>query len=170
MVKGSVRAAVLLLIAASLFGCDKESKTAAQPIVPKTEYPLPIINSETPPRIVDLSEIAFALERYKLDHRQYPVSSSVKNGFDGLLTDYGLASADWIPGLVPNYLDMLPADPRANGIASEQYYYRSNGANYKLIAHNPDDCYEVQKTHPELIDPVRNCWAYGFWTVPARNW
>ena len=98
------------------------------------------------------------------------VERALSEGFDGLHTAWGKSGKDWIKGLVPNYLESLPRDPRKNDNPKEQYLYRSNGKDYKLIAHSPGDCRVVKKTHPERVDPKRNCWAYGYWTEGAKDW
>lgn len=149
------------------FGCEKKTRQVSDQVTPKTQYPAPEITESTPQRVRDLTAIIYALEKYKLDNRKYPISS---NGYDGLHTDYGRASEKWIEGLVPKYLDKLPSDPRKNESGNDQYIYRSNGANYKLIAHNPDDCEQVKKLFPNIVDPLRDCWAYGFWTKKAAYW
>lgn len=117
-------------------------------------------------RVADLDAIRQALERYYKDNDKYPVSA----GFDGLYTQWGNQGSNWITGLTPAYLDNLPRDPRKVDDPEKQYYYKSNGKGYKLIGHAPEDCLRVRGKHPELIDPKRNCWAYGFWTEDAKAW
>lgn len=117
-------------------------------------------------RMQDLQSIKSALERYFADHGKYPVSE----GWDGLLTKWGKSGKDWIPGLAPNYLPELPRDPRMSKNAGAQYIYKSNGRSYKLIAHTPEDCDQVKRIHPELIDPKRVCRAYGYWSNEAADW
>jgi hypothetical protein len=72
--------------------------------------------------------------------------------------------------LVPEYLEQLPRDPRGNDVPDQQYLYRSDGKDYKLISHSPEDYTFVRASRPELIDPVREGWAYGFWTEGAVGW
>lgn len=117
-------------------------------------------------RYEDLTIIKKTLERYYLENGKYPVST----GYDGLYTKWGYEGKKWINGLIPNYIESLPRDPRNTSDASKQYLYKSNGKEYKLIAHNPEDCTTVKAKHPKLIDPKRDCWAYGFWTKDAKNW
>jgi hypothetical protein len=121
-------------------------------------------------RVSDLGLIAYALEKYKIKYRVYPISSEAGQGWDGLYSDYGLSKVDWIEGLVPEFLPSLPRDPRMLTYGSLHYLYRSNGAHYKLISHSPDDCEEVFKVYSQIVDPVRHCWAYGYWTPEAARW
>jgi len=53
--------------------------------------------------------------------------------------------------------------------------YRSDGADYKLIAQRTGDCGVVRATSPGMIDPKRDygpgdCIAYGYWTEGAADW
>lgn len=118
------------------------------------------------PTIKDLQLLQAALERYHADHGAYPVSE----GFDGLYTSWGQSGKDWITGLVPEYLAELPKDPRGSQDPAYQYLYRSDGKDYKLIAHNGMGTAMVAVAHPELIDPVRAASAYGYWTTGAEQW
>lgn len=163
---------LIMLIGTLTVSCSNEekSKDAEELLTPKTAQSV-ISTSETQiTRLIDLHSIVYALEEYKLEHNAYPISSGQGSGWDGLYSSYGESRADWIQGIVPNFLPALPRDPRMNTSTSEQYLYKSNGANYKLLAHSPDDCHEVLKVFPVLVDPVRKCWAYGYWTPRAASW
>jgi hypothetical protein len=117
-------------------------------------------------RLADLTALRYSLERYRADHGAYPEA----NGLSGLYSAAGQLNPDWIPGLVPKYLPALPRDPRGGSDPARQYYYASDGRDYKLIAHNVEGCYRVFKQRPDLIDPARHCWAYGYWTEGAQAW
>lgn len=112
-----------------------------------------------------LQELRDALERYHADHGTYPVSEN----FDGLHTSWGRSGEDWIEGLVPLYLAKLPRDPRKTEDPSIQFLYRSNGVDYKLIAHNGVSIDFISRAKPEMIDPQRS-YAYGYWTQGAQAW
>jgi SAM-dependent methyltransferase len=122
---------------------------------------------DTSKRLVDLGAIRKALAAYHQAHGTYPKSSG---GWDGLYTNWGVSTSEWIPGLVPEYLAELPRDPRNSDRPEQQYLYISDGQDYKLISHLPEDIAAVRQTHPELTDPVRDGWAYGFWTDGAAGW
>ncbi|MBF0481010.1 MAG: hypothetical protein HQK81_03610 [Desulfovibrionaceae bacterium] len=117
-------------------------------------------------RLDDFRGIKRLLERYRHDNGGYPVT----NEFIGLYANGHTASPAWIPGLVPSYTRALPRDPRQDDDPAHQYLYNSDGKDYKLIAHNVEDCEAVKKTRPQLIDPVRDCRAYGIWSSGARGW
>ena len=69
---------------------------------------------------------------------------------------------NYIPGLMPEFISNLPQNPTS--VVDAAYAYRSNGTDYKLISHIDNLCGEVRKIQPNLVDPARNCWAYGYWT------
>jgi hypothetical protein len=117
-------------------------------------------------RATDLANIKNAVESYKNDHGAYPASE----GFEGLYDRTGAMRKDWIRGLVPDYLPRLPRDPRQDNDPSHQYLYNSSGADYKIIAHHPDDCELASRIIPVMIDPLRGCLAYGWWSKGAGNW
>lgn len=140
-------------------------------IVPKVaQQPLSEIGSDANIEIQELIKVVYALERYKLDHQSYPVSSSKGQRWDGLFSAYGESRQDWIKGLAPKYIPALPRDPRMLSDGRRQYIYKSNGANYKLVVHGAFNCKIVKDTYPLLVDPVRDCYSYGFWTPRARRW
>lgn len=156
-----------LLFAACKEFCGGTSIETQEIVIPTTTFIPEPINSYTPRRIADLSKIVIALEKYKRENHSYPISSA---GWDGIYSEYGESKSDWIAGLAPKYLDSLPHDLGADPQSTTQYLYRSDGANYKLISNGPDDCEEIKLTSPQLVDPERDCRAYGFWTERAVAW
>ncbi|MBP7741428.1 MAG: type II secretion system protein [Candidatus Pacebacteria bacterium] len=120
------------------------------------------LNARTTRSIQDLHSLRTALELYATSNNgTYPVSS----GWSGLYSCWGYQGADWIPGLAPAYIPSLPRSPNNSPDCDKNYIYNSNGTDYKLIWHNPEACTAVQSRYPNLVDPGRTCWAYGFWTA-----
>jgi hypothetical protein len=117
-------------------------------------------------RFKDLLKIKIALKEYEKDNGTFPKSKE----WDGLYTRWGYEGKDWIKGLIPKYLKELPRDPRLNNNKGQQYIYKSNGKDYKIISHSPEDCEIVKKTNLNMIDKKRDCWAYGFWTSGGESW
>ncbi|HEY1027959.1 MAG TPA: sulfatase-like hydrolase/transferase [Pseudomonas sp.] len=128
------------------------------------------VNLATPmdaQRKSDLERINAALAAYYKVHRSYPVSQS----FDGLHSKWGKDTAQWISGLAPKFIPSLPLDPANSDASIPQYIYLSDGKDYKVLAHgDPQSCVYARSVNPELVDPVRNCWAFGHWTEGARAW
>ena len=138
---------------------------SVKPLVGGRE-PLARVTHLTSIRVTHLTSIRDALAAYHQVRGKYPESS----GWDGLYSNWGRSTPDWISGLAPEYLPQLPRDPRANDAPDQQYLYKSDGKDYKLISHSPDDHGFVRATRPDLIDPARESWAYGFWTRGAAPW
>ena len=115
----------------------------------------------------DIFELEKALNQYYRDNKSYPKSSG---GWDAVLAIYGQSKEDWIPGLAPKYIKKLPVDPREAKDPVKQYMYKSDGTDYKLIAHFPVGMDDVIKDYPQLVDPRRPSWAFGVWTENAKNW
>jgi type II secretion system protein G len=116
--------------------------------------------------IGDLRNLQTALEMYYDSVGSYPSSGG---NWDGLYSCWGDSTSNWITGLVPAYLPQLPREPRGITDCDKQYIYYSNGTDYKLIYHNPENCSGVKTQYPSVIDPIRDCWAYGNWSSGGRN-
>lgn len=114
----------------------------------------------------DLDKIRATLDAYHNAHGAYPQSL----GFDGIYSDWGRSSENWISGVVPSFIDALPRDPELSATALPQYLYWSNGTDYKLIAHGvPQSCSIASMLTPEMVDPVRQCYAFGYWSQNAQS-
>lgn len=125
-------------------------------------------------RMSDFTRLKEALERYKIDHGSYPVSRNAGGGNDWTGIGWNGMGDNWLPELVPDYLDKLPRDPRNSNIQHAQYIYFSNGTDYKLLSMNAEECRLMVHFRPWLNDKVRNqggtCTAYGFQTSGAKQW
>lgn len=113
-------------------------------------------------RLADLEAVKSAIERYKDKNGNYPIAD---DGWYGKGSEWGKDTSDWVPGLAPEFIPSLPIDPSGTKAI---YLYRSNGADYKLIAHLVEDCDSLADDDRDMIDKVRvidgKCWAYGYWT------
>ena len=118
-------------------------------------------------RKADLARIKAALEAYHQAHGAYPISLE----FRGLQSADGKDPAVGVAGLAPAFIDNLPVDPGRSDESHSEYLYASNGSDYKVLAHGPtQSCVYAKEQNPELLDPVRDCWGFGYWTDGARNW
>ena len=111
----------------------------------------------------DLLQISGALKAFKQKHGVYPQSV----GFDGFKSNWGESSTDWIKGLSPDFLQILPRDPRKSKEPNKQYLYKSDGKDYKLIVHGVN---AKAALLVDYADPKRPTWAAGVWTPGAANW
>ncbi len=160
---------IIFLFIFFAISCERNN-TSTNEILPQTQFPTYAIEETTPQRVKDLTQIVFALEKYKQDFDQYPISSNNGKNFDGLFGMEDPKDVNWIKGLTPKYLEKLPADPRDLKKLQGQYLYKSNGANYMLLASSPDDCEQIKENYKNLFQSKRDCWAYGYWTEGASNW
>lgn len=119
-------------------------------------------------RAGDLKAIATALETYRAANGRYPCvyftgpsscPNSAASGWRSQCANYGNHPSDQvIPGLVPNYLQNFPSDPKMDAVNSKYCYaYNSNpnGTEYKVMTINATG--EMTDadfaTRPELVDP-----------------
>ena len=114
-------------------------------------------------RLKQLRKLKNALGKYFSKNGHYPRSV----GFDGIKTKWGKASKNWIPSLAPEFIGELPRDPRMSDDEGKQYLYKSDGKDYKLLAHG---IAPSTKAEYQLQDPRRPTWAFGYWTTKAVNW
>lgn len=166
---------IFIIFLAVLFVLEKHDylnfRTKPVQIVPKVvQQPLAEITPDISTEVNDLLKIVYALEYYKLDHWSYPLSSSGGTGWDGILSSNLGNPDEWIRGLAPNYIDSLPQNTRMAVDGTGQYKYRSNGVHYKLIVYRGDNCDLIKNIFPSLVDPIRDCSSYGFWTERAARW
>lgn len=115
----------------------------------------------------DLDNIRNALEKYREETGRYPVSK----GYDGLYSQWGSAAPEWIRGISPRYISELPRDPELSEEATPQYLYRSDGIGYKIVAHGANASTAIaSRLNPEMVDPQRKDFAFGYWTDNAAAW
>lgn len=120
--------------------------------------------------IADLTEINKIIKMYHTEHGQYPATPS-NNWVWSNDNPTG-----YVPNVVPNIVQKLPvtSGSMTGSPSSNTYGYRSDGSNYKIMAHADDLCEEVLKQRPDMIAETARrgppCWAYGFWSSAAENW
>lgn len=100
-------------------------------------------------RKADLQALQSALDLYKLKNGRYPAGCNTVGTWSGQLgTGYACSNGtgQYIVGLAPEFISVLPLDPRLNG-ASSGYVYVTNdeGTVYKIMAENT--------VESEVIDP-----------------
>jgi hypothetical protein len=117
-----------------------------------------------------LNRVRLALEAYHDDHGVYPVctNATTNNYCSSEPGDPWYASANYIPGLVPKYIDQLPRDPlggpspNCGGGAYRTFVYISptpdNGQNYKFLSYCSSEVTDYLNGDP-FHDPVRD-WAW----------
>lgn len=121
-------------------------------------------------RIHNLKLVQYMLESYFLEKQEFPVA-------EGALTQEGLTSCKtaWLElnqTLAGNTGVLLPEDPKQDCQGNQySYIYRSNGADYKLIA-TPEEC--LWGTDKNILDPARPCTEEGgnwaVYSAGAQTW
>jgi type II secretory pathway pseudopilin PulG len=138
------------------------------------------MKSRNATRKANLVQISKALDLYYADYGSYP-----SGGWYGNCGDYsGLpdtGAGTWIPNLSPIYMATLPHDPNSgkanagspmaycrDNASGNCYIYRSDGVDYKLLAHcTPEGT--LSASDP-LVDPARATYSYAIYTPAARAW
>ena len=79
-------------------------------------------------------QLRTALNAYYADNGSFPFTgcSGCWRGVTPLYGSFGTGAAGYIPGLVPNYISVLPLDPKGT---PDGYIYTSEGNNYKLLSY-----------------------------------
>lgn len=132
----------------------------------------------------DLRTLQQSVEKYQAYHGVYPSTSGnwCTTSYDLPGIGYTSCSANPSFGLTTTgELNRLPTDPKANfdnpitscGANQNSYLYRSNGTDYKIIAHcTPEgkSTASTFSTSDPFYDPVRPTWAWQVSTPGAINW
>jgi len=156
----SACSALLLIAACGDATTDITPASAPEPVV---EAPIVTASPQElhATRVADLSAVQGAIEAYHLANGEYP---STQENWRGVAFGHG-PGANWIPGLVPDFIASLPRDPALGETKAEpQYIYISDGSGYKLIVHNASDVALLEEGGAFAIDPVRPETGYGVWT------
>lgn len=127
-------------------------------------------------RIEDLRQIQTALELYFNGHSVYPAPANGYGNWSGHCDNYGNFD-EYILGLAPDYIPVLPRDPSFDS-GSKCYLYNSIGAEYMLLAHTTMEAIvggdPSAPGNPPYIQALdRVCCAQptiAVYTDGARNW
>ena len=104
-------------------------------------------------RMAEMKSLQTALELYYSTTNAYPLAGSWRGEIG--YGSYGTGANGYIPGLVPTYMSVLPAEPTGR---PDGYLYLSDGTNYKLLSHvSPETYFSAGKA---FYDPVRPTWAW----------
>ncbi|MPZ35845.1 MAG: prepilin-type N-terminal cleavage/methylation domain-containing protein [Rhodospirillales bacterium] len=107
-------------------------------------------------RLAEFRELEKALALYYLDAGSYPVTGTPSwyGSCPGATAGWGLfdrttsGANGWVPNLAPTYISVLPLDPRPTNASAHCYIYRSNGAEYMLLAHGTVETHPTAATNP----------------------
>ncbi len=104
-------------------------------------------------RKASLEEVRLALELYKAQYGRYPAGCKGDNAWAGTNhATYG-CGANYIPGLVSDFIAALPWDSRTGANAGYLYRTNSTGSTYKFMAWNTVE----QKTVTSFENQYARC-------------
>jgi type II secretory pathway pseudopilin PulG len=93
-------------------------------------------------RQAELRLLEGAVERYKMKYGEYPTGCNGANEWSAQTVDNDsshkcTSGGQYIIGLAPEFIPVLPVDPNPNGSNSGYMYYsNSDGTAYKLVVYN----------------------------------
>jgi prepilin-type N-terminal cleavage/methylation domain-containing protein len=113
------------------------------------------VKSRDAKRKTDLTALQKAIELYYTTNNSYPTTGGVWFGATGGCGgNHGYTGATgYIPNLAPNYVGVLPRDPKPSTGQCSGYVYRSDGNNYKLISNVDGSGLGGPETFPSAGQP-----------------
>ena len=127
-------------------------------------------------RMTDLKEMQVAIELYKAQNDQYPVSGCGASnsefvgpgpvstgGFEGYCDVY-------IVGLTPDFIDTLARDTKSESEDNSGFYYRSDGKSYKLMVKDSVETLTVDSYSHEFSRCPKQGGACSATTPPANTY
>ena len=107
-------------------------------------------------RMAQLKELQLAIERYKNQTGKYPEQCDSGRSWSGEQSSGDFAcndgSAEYIIGLVPDFIDKLPTDPKANSGSNDGFIYRTNNTRtmYKAMTNHTVEAKTVKSYENEF--------------------
>lgn len=150
-------------------------------------------NARDAVRRAALRGLKTALEIYKLESGNYPSSSGCPASWCGEPPTYGnrtqCGGSGYIGNLCPNYFENLPRDPfwdpdAPTNPSGFSYIYRSDGANYKILAYGTVETMSSVPTNDNMYDktcvlapldgcsaqPGARCQSFAVYTLGGMCW
>ncbi len=121
------------------------------------------IKARNTQRKATLSQLQKALELYYNDNNAYPSSGGTWRSSEAGDTNVTPDPTNYIPGLVPNYVSKLPADPKGGPSSNpvcgatwmSAFLYNSDTVNYKLLSHcAPEGSWTSSDTFYDSVRPI----------------
>ncbi|MDP4011107.1 MAG: prepilin-type N-terminal cleavage/methylation domain-containing protein [Candidatus Roizmanbacteria bacterium] len=135
-------------------------------------------NARNAKRKADMKTLRAALEEYNVKYGSYP-----NPGWQWMSSEPGdyanYNGGNYIPGLSPEFIDVLPRDPKGGqstiqptcGAWRSAYLYLSNGTDYKLLSHCAPEGNPFDSKDP-FYDPNRGnyTWQVSSSTTSRTGW
>lgn len=111
-------------------------------------------------RQADIRSLQGAVELYKNKYGRYPVGCNGADNWSGQVgTDFACGGSDgqYIVGLAPEFISVLPLDPKpGSGEYGYAYVTNSNGSVYKIISMNSVESGPVTDAHKFASCDIHN--------------
>lgn len=132
-------------------------------------------------RMSSLKEVQLSLEVYKAQNGSYPAAGCSAADFAGPgPASSGFTSCnDYIVGLVPDFIDRLPTDPRFENDTDRGFYYQSDGNSYKLMSYDVVEAQTITAYGEEFArcpgvggacDATVPATTYAVYSAGAEDW
>jgi len=119
-------------------------------------------------RASDLKSVQSALESFKRVNGAYPDTTGAWSGDSAADGGLGYDATGYIPGLVPDFIPVLPKDPSADyPNATGGYRYRSDGTDFKFCINESPESFP---TGNPFFDPARAATAWQVSSPGGYNW
>ena len=111
-----------------------------------------------------ITSVNKAIQLYHAQHGEYPKTISLTNGRSDSNCNVGTKQADWVPGLVPDFIPSLPSSPTdKRGYNNDNcYLYASDGTSYVLSA------WRMLETGPQTSTYYRRLGFREGWTAVSN--
>lgn len=109
-----------------------------------------------------LTSVNKAVLLYYAQYGEYPKTTALTNGRSDINCKVGTKQADWVPGLVPDFLPSLPASnvaKSAQNANDDCFLYASDGASYVLSA------WRMVRSGPQTTADYRRLGFREGWTA-----
>lgn len=128
-------------------------------------------------RKTDLKQLQTYLELYKDQNGAYPSTGGQWfSSESGDVVGNNSSGGGWIPNLAPGYIGALPRDPLGGpskiSLCSgwlSSYLYRSDGSDYKILAHCSPEVLPISNSDP-FYDSIRPTHAFTVCTPGGCGW
>lgn len=140
-------------------------------------------------RMTTLKEVQLALELYKAQYGEYPAACDAAG--TGNFAGPGPVSSrsgpfvecsQYISGLVPEFISVLPLDPVFEDESDKGFYYRSDGSRYKFMSYDSVEVNTVNSAGHEFarcpnedknncdLNQTYNQRTYAVYSAGAEDW
>lgn len=124
-------------------------------------------------RKTDLKNLQVAIELFKAQNGTYPAQGCGTPGVQfagpGTHPSWGCTAEQYIVGLIPDFIAELPIDPSREYENGVGYIYSSDGASYKLMAHDSGEIQRITSWQDDFARCPYSCGAASSCADPASQ-